>query len=302
MINRRGLGRGLDSLIPSGVEPLPSEVASEIELGVIVPNRFQPRKDFDQDKLIELAESIRQYGVLQPVVLRKAGDRYELVAGERRWRASQIAEKATIPAIVRDLTDQEMTAIALVENLQREDLNAMEEARAYRQLMDEFGLTQEDVAKRLNKSRATIANVVRLLNLPEPIQDYVSRGTLSPGQVRPLLVLPTSELQVEAAEEILAGHMNARESEELSRRLQQKKAKPKASKPKQGEQWLRETESYLTQKLGTRVRIVATGEGKGSVEIEFYSPEDLQRLVEMFDGRAEPSDATMAAGSRSLSV
>lgn len=302
MINRRGLGRGLDSLIPSGVEPLPSEVASEIELDAIVPNRFQPRKDFDQEKLSELADSIRQYGVLQPVVLRKVGDRYELVAGERRWRASQIAERPTIPAIVRDLTDQEMTAIALVENLQREDLNAMEEARAYRQLMDEFGLTQEDVAKRLNKSRATIANVVRLLNLPEPIQDYVSRGTLSPGQVRPLLVLPTSQLQVEAAEEILAGHMNARESEELSRRLQQKKPKPKTVKAKQGEQWLRETESYLTQKLGTRVHIVATGEGKGTVEIEFYSPDDLQRIVEMVDGGSVQAGTSFASSSKVLSV
>lgn len=302
MINRRGLGRGLDSLIPVAEEPQVGENSSEIALDDIVPNRFQPRKEFDQDKLNELAESIRQYGILQPIVLRKTADKYELVAGERRWRASRIAQLTTVPALVRELTDQEMTAIALVENLQREDLNAMEEARAYRQLMDEFGLTQEEVARKLNRSRAAIANSVRLLNLPEPIQDYVSRGTLSPGQVRPLLVLPTSELQVEAAEEIISGHMNAREAEDLSRKLQQRKIRPKAKKEKPAATWLRETEEKLSRRLGTRVHVVAEDEERGTLSIEFYSAEDLQRIIDLIDESSDQQLKSQNSAAKSISV
>ena len=262
------------------------EKLSEINVSEIIPNHFQPRTEFDPDRLSELASSVKLYGVLQPIIVRRQGDGYELVAGERRWRASQMVGLKTIPAVIRDYTDTEMTAVSLVENLQRENLNPIEEAQAYRKLIDEFGFTQDEVSLKIGKSRSFIANVVRLLNLPSVVQQYVSRGTMSPGQARPLLVLTTPELQLEAAEEIVTHALTARDAEELARKWSKKTAgKHKVHAPAViGET---EIEERLTALLGTRVRVVVRGKGSGMIEIEYYSGEELQRIVEKIEGADE---------------
>lgn len=285
-MNRRGLGRGLDALIPGNYDMDRRESLSEVDVADITPNRFQPRTEFDQERLSELAASVKLYGVLQPIVVRRQGERYELVAGERRWRASQMVGLKTIPAVIRDYTDTEMTAVALVENLQRENLNPIEEALAYRKLIDEFGFTQEEVSQKVGKSRSFIANVVRLLNLPVSVQAYVSRGTMSPGQARPLLVLATAELQLEAAEEIVTHSLTARDAEELARKW----SKKPAGKDKGGAQKLAgetEIEERLSLFLGTRVRIMSGAKAGGTIVIEYFSGEELQRIVEKVEGAEE---------------
>lgn len=212
----RGLGRGLEALIPTMSE---QEVVKELLITDIVANKYQPRNEFNEEALEELAESINQYGLLQPVIVRKVLNGYELIAGERRWRAAQKNGAKTIPAIVREYSDIETTEIALIENLQRENLNAIEEAGAYQRLVNEFGLTQEELAKKIGRSRSHIANFIRLLNLPEIVQEYVSRGTLTMGQVRPLLTLESEDLQIEAAEYIIAEDLSARDAEKLVKKL-----------------------------------------------------------------------------------
>ena len=286
-MNKRGLGRGLDALLPGNGIQNNGEDNYEIPVHEISPNRFQPRKDFDPERLAELVESVKLYGVLQPVVVRRLDSGYELVAGERRWRASQIAGLVNIPAVVRNYSDTEMTAVALVENLQRENLNPIEEAHAYRRLIDEFGFTQDEVSQKVGKSRPFIANAVRLLNLPPAIQEYVSRGTMSPGQARPLLVLETAEMQVEAAAEIVTNSLTAREAEELSRKMSRRNL----TKPKKKNNSQDVDEQNLEERLGgvlaTKVRIRSQGAGRGLIEIEYYSAEELLRIVEKIDGAPE---------------
>jgi ParB family chromosome partitioning protein len=284
-MTKRGLGRGIDALI-TPVAPSDSDSTTEISVKDIVPNKFQPRRVFDDEALGELSQSIRQYGVLQPIVVRKTMTGFELVAGERRWRAAQMAGLHTIPAVVRDYTDGEMTEIALIENLQRENLNPIEEALAYRQLMEQFGLTQEEVARKIGRSRSMIANVVRMLNLHPQIQDHVSRGTLTMGQARPLLGLEDYELQIEAATTIIEEDLSARDAEELVRRLIKA---PKVKKPKKNPQpeiFLAEAEDRLKMALGTQVRI-KPGKLKSRIEIEYYSADDLERIIEILSAERQ---------------
>ena len=284
-MNKRGLGRGLDALLSGDYPADHLENVNEVAVADIVPNRFQPRKEFDPDRLAELAESVKLYGVLQPVVVRRRDQGYELVAGERRWRASQIAGLKVIPALVRDYTDTEMTAVALVENLQRENLNPMEEAIAYRQLIDEFGFTQEEVSRKIGKSRSVIANSVRLINLPTVVQEYVSRGTMTPGQARPLLVLPTLELQEEAAAKILTQALTARDAEELVRQWGKKTvAKPKMEKKESLASTGKVVGEHLSALLGTRVLVTERVAGSGIITIEYYSAEELQRILDYIEG------------------
>jgi len=284
-MNKRGLGRGLDALLSGDYPADHLENVNEVAIADIVPNRFQPRKEFDPDRLTELAESVKLYGVLQPVVVRRRDQGYELVAGERRWRASQIAGLKVIPALVRDYTDTEMTAVALVENLQRENLNPMEEAIAYRQLIDEFGFTQEEVSRKIGKSRSFIANSVRLINLPTVVQEYVSRGTMTPGQARPLLVLPTLELQAEAAAKIMAQALTARDAEELVRQWGKRTvAKPKTEKKEGLANGGKAVEEHLSSLLGTRVLVTERVAGRGTITIEYYSAEELQRILDYIEG------------------
>jgi ParB family transcriptional regulator, chromosome partitioning protein len=284
-MNKHGLGRGIEALIPLSTDEH-RESIPEIDIVKIVANPFQPRRVFDEEALSELALSIKQYGVLQPVVVRQTLSGYELVAGERRWRAAQLAGLHVIPAIVKDYTDGEMTEIALIENLQRENLNPIEEGQAYRRLMHEFGLTQEEVSQKIGRSRSLIANMVRLLNLPEEIRDHVSRGTISMGQARPLLTLENTELQLKALEMIIENDLSARDVEELvkklalNHKLPEQIAKQKEEQ-EQKEYFFIEVEDKLKLLLGTQVKI-KPGKLKSKIEIEYYSPDDLERLLELF--------------------
>ena len=276
----RGLGRGLEALIPTMSE---QEVVKELLITDIVANKYQPRNEFNEEALEELAESINQYGLLQPVIVRKVLNGYELIAGERRWRAAQKNGAKTIPAIVREYSDIETTEIALIENLQRENLNAIEEAGAYQRLVNEFGLTQEELAKKIGRSRSHIANFIRLLNLPEIVQEYVSRGTLTMGQVRPLLTLESEDLQIEAAEYIIAEDLSARDAEKLVKKLMKD---PQVLQEELEEEeykediFVVEAEDVLKMALGTKVKI-KPGKKKSKIEIEFSSADDLEGLVEV---------------------
>lgn len=291
-MSKRGLGRGLGAFFEAGEGESPTAIA----VGEIVPNKFQPRRVFDPEALDELAQSIKQHGVIQPVLVRKVAGGYELVAGERRWRAAQQAGLAAIPAVVRDYDDGQMTEIALIENLQRENLNPIEEAAAYRRLMEEFSLTQEEVARRIGRSRSLIANTVRLLNLPAAVQEHVSRGTLSMGQARPLLGLEDADLQLEAAESIIAEDLSARDAEELVRRLlSTPRTRPVRKQPEKREFFLAEAEERLKMVLGTQVRIKA-GKLKSKIEIEFYSADDLERIIETLTIQQQAA-ATRTRGS-----
>ena len=292
-MSKRGLGRGLDALFaaPDAAQPVAdtNEPVNELAIKDITPNLHQPRRDFDEEALAELAQSIKQHGVIQPVVVRKTLSGYELVAGERRWRASQIAGLKIIPAVVREYSDAEMMEIALIENLQRRDLNAIEEAMAFRSLMEEFGLTQEEVAQRIGRSRSMIANTVRLLKLHPEVQNFVSRGTLNMGQARPLLALENPELQLEAANQIMEEDLSARDAEELVRRLAARRpvkpAEPKQEIPEE-QFFMNEFEDRLKILLGTQVKI-KPGKLKSKIEIEYYSNEDLERIMEMLSAREE---------------
>jgi ParB family chromosome partitioning protein len=284
-MNKRGLGRGLDALLAVGHEVDRGENLTLVPVEEISSNPYQPRCAFDEERLAELADSIKMYGVLQPIVVRRYNDGYQLVTGERRWRASQLAGLRVVPAVVRDYSDTEMTAVALVENLQRENLNPIEEAIAYRRLIDEFGYTQEEVSRKVGKSRPFIANTVRLLNLPTAVQEYVSRGTMTPGQVRPLLVLPTPQMQIEAANEVVNRALTARGAEELARNWNAKKTRRIARRdrhaPSKAE--MRELSERLSRTLGAKVQVVEREGGGGTITIDCYSEEELQGVVEMFE-------------------
>lgn len=276
-MNKHGLGRGLDALIPTEQEGI--ETIQEINIDEIVVNNKQPRKDFDEEKLEELAASMEQHGVLQPVILRKVGRGYELVAGERRWRAAAKAGIKKIPAVVKELSDGDVLEIALIENLQREDLNPIEEASAYKQLMDEFGLTQEELAKRVGKSRSQIANTLRLLNLEEEILKFIFEGKLTAGHARALLSIEDKKLRYGLAKKISNEGLSVRQAEQLAQNLLQKKEK-KSSRQTTINPIMSDIAEKLQQSLGTKVRIRGS-EKRGKIEIEFYSSEELERILEV---------------------
>lgn len=279
-MQRKGLGRGLQALLPEVTE---SDTVTSLPLRDIEPNRFQPRKHFDPEKLSELVESIREHGVVQPVIVRTTGRGYELVAGERRWRAAQMAGLETIPAVVREYTDGETMEIALVENLQREDLNPMEEAAAYRKLMEEFGLTQEMLGIRIGKSRPQIANTLRLLNLPARIQALISEGRLSMGHAKVLLGLEDEALQEKAAREIVGHDLSVRAAEQLAEKWRRGGRSARAGR-RSPDSAIASLEEELRMALGTRVTIRPISKNKGRIEIEYYSHEDLQRILEVITG------------------
>ena len=290
--NPQGSGRIQQAAIEDdeASDVIPKEMngiaVQQIPLHEIQANRYQPRHEFDESALEELKESIVQHGVLQPILVRQlpAGKGYELVAGERRFRASRLAGLETVPALVRPLSDAASTEIALIENLQREDLNAIEEANAYRNLLQNFGLTQEALAERVGRSRSHITNMMRLLKLDVHVQEYLANGSLSMGQARPLVVLTNAALQREAADIIMARECSARQAEELVKRLQknaEEKAEAKeAESPGETEKiFLREAEDKLKMFFGTQVRIRLQGK-KNRIEIDFSSEEDLNRILD----------------------
>lgn len=274
-MGRQALGRGLEALIPLGKEG-PGIV--EIPLTEIRPSPYQPRKRFDDKRLEELTASIRAQGVLSPVIVRQAPDGYELVAGERRVRAAERAGLERIPAVIRDASNTEMLEVALIENLQREDLNPIEEAEVYRRLIEEFGMTQEAVAGRVGKDRASIANAVRLLRLPPKLQEDLIEGVLSAGHGRALLTLENRDLQLKAREAIVRRDLSVRATELLVKQLKAQPAARGRILRRQAPE-LTDAEERLRRALATKVQIIRSG-GRGRIEIEFYSDEDLDRLIE----------------------
>lgn len=279
---KRGLGRGLEALIPSlGLEE--SGAIKEISVDDIIPNPYQPRRHLDQEALEELAQSIREHGLIQPLIVTKDEEsgKYQLIAGERRWRAARMAGFSTVPVIVKEVSPREMLELALVENIQRADLNPLEEAEAYRFLMEEFGLTQEEVAKRVGKSRVAVANTVRLLRLPSEVKKSLAEGLISEGHARALLALPSSELQIKAMEKILKRGLNVRQTEELVRKLQE----PGRPLRREAAPEIRELEEKLRENLGTKVQLTKGRKG-GRLIIFFYSDEDLQFICERLMGNS----------------
>lgn len=279
---RQALGRGLDALIPGGDRPPRGDTVRHVPIDQIVPNPRQPRTILDPDKLAELAASIAVHGLIQPLVVTESVEGYVLIAGERRWRASKAAGLEQVPVVVKETTPQDMLELALIENIQRADLNPLEEAHAYRQLIDEFGLTQESVAGRVGKARSTVANLVRLLSLPDNIQAAVNDGRLSGAHARALLPLPTPEAQTAAMNQILKLDLSVRQTEAMvAGLLADKRPEPRPRRQLPPE--LAELQGRFEQALGTRVNIEPGSKG-GRVVIHYYSDDDLDALFDSIVG------------------
>lgn len=272
-----GLGRGLDSLFAdNSVEEINSSV-NKLRIMEIEPNHNQPRKDFDEKALSELAESIEQHGVLQPLVVRPlANGSYQLVAGERRWRAARIAGLTEVPVVIKELTDEEVIEIAMIENLQREDLNPLEEALGYRYMMDELKITQEQAAEKVGKSRPAVANTLRLLKLPNEVQEMVKNNLISPGHARALLGFDSDDMILQTAKMIIKEDLSVRDVETL---VKKSKKVPKASKKQIRDKFFSEVELALVENLGRKVKIKEAKQDAGVLEIEFFDKDDLESLA-----------------------
>jgi len=273
------LGKGLDAFFPE-IKETNDEQIQEINIDECRPNPYQPRQTFPADSIEELKESILEYGIIQPLIVRKSIKGYEIVVGERRFRAAKEAELTTIPAVIKDLTDERMMELALLENLQREDLTPIEEAQAYKNLMNELNITQEELSKRLGKSRSHIANMVRLLALPKQAIAYINNGELSMGHGRALLGLKDQNLLPSIVKKINKEKINVRQVEQLIHKLNKKQVKKK-EKPKK-DVFIQERETVLRERLGTGVHI-RRGKRKGKIEIEFYTDDDLERIIQLLE-------------------
>ena len=279
---RPALGRGLSALIPDApAAPAAAERTLDVDIDLLRPNRAQPRAGIDDARIDELARSIKSNGVIQPIVVRKADTGYEIIAGERRWRASQRAGLLKVPVVVRDVPDERLLAVALIENVQREDLNPIEEAQAYRRLADEYNLTQDQIAESVGKDRSSIANFMRLLKLPREIRENVGAGSLSMGHARALLALPDENAQLRISREVVSRNLSVRETESIVKKGTES-AKPREVPEK--DVHARAAEDKLRFALGTRVRIIRKGKG-GRIEVDFTSEQELQRLYEQLTGR-----------------
>lgn len=277
---KRGLGRGLEALFDETPQVQETEEITEISLDEIRPNPYQPRKTFDNKSLKELSESIKENGVFQPIIIRKSVNGYEIIAGERRFRASKLAKKKTIPAIIRDFDEAQMMEVAVLENLQREDLTPLEEAQAYEMLQKNLGLTQAEVSKRLGKSRPYIANYLRLLTLPQKTKRLLQRGELSMGQARTLLGLKDKDSIDDLARKVVKNGITVRQLESLVAKLNEKEKKPKKKSIKKSA-FIRATESQLTDKFGTSVNITEGKKGNGHLAIDFASTDELNRILDL---------------------
>ncbi|WP_239615405.1 ParB/RepB/Spo0J family partition protein [Cohnella mopanensis] len=278
------LGKGLDALITS-LSIKEDDKVVEIPLPQLRPNPYQPRKTFEEEAIKELAESIREHGVIQPIVVRQALKGFEIIAGERRFRASQLLGNATIPAVVRAYNDQQVMEIALIENVQREDLNSLEVAVAYQAIMNQFKLTQEELSLKVGKSRSHIANFLRLLSLPDEIKDYVSRGTLSMGHARALAGIKDESLKRQLAKQTVAGEWSVRELEEAVQNTETKVNVKAKTKAKKRDPFLEEIEETLREKFQTTVRI-KPNKDKGRIELSYFGKSDLERLLELLKAMA----------------
>lgn len=275
-MSKKRLGKGLEALIPSGQT---GEEASHIPLEQIESNPFQPRDDYSEESLAELAESVEQHGIIQPLIVRKKDKKkFQIVAGERRWRAAEKVGLKTVPVIIRDFADRQMMEVALIENLQREDLNPMEEARALENLIGEFDMTQEEVARTLGKSRASIANSLRLLKLDPEVQENVSRETISMGHARALLSLPSAESQREVARIVVREGYNVRQTEKLVARWQEKTPRRVMKAPSFKNEQIKKLEEDIKESLGLKVAIRPRGPEKGTVNLEYRSLQELEKI------------------------
>ncbi|GFI26305.1 stage 0 sporulation protein J [Lachnospiraceae bacterium] len=281
----KGLGKGIgiDSLIPP--EKAKSKDAVMIDIQKVEPNREQPRKNFDEDSLLELSDSIKQFGILQPLLVQDKNDYYEIIAGERRWRAAKLADLKEVPVIVKKLTDQEIVEISLIENIQREDLNPIEEAIAYKRLLDEFHLKQDEVAERVSKSRTAVTNSMRLLKLSDQVQQMVIDDLLTTGHARALLGIEDKDKQYALAQKIFDEKLSVRETEKLVKKMQnEKKETPAKETPIDPKMDIiyQDLEEKMKDIMGTKVSIRRKDAKKGTIEIEYYSPEELDRIMDLF--------------------
>lgn len=302
-VKKGGLGKGLDSLIQSSTsrpkaapktevkekiiekvveKVVEKPVEQKIKLSLIEPNREQPRKKFDEEALQELSDSIKQYGIIQPLVVKKNADYYEIIAGERRWRAAKMAGLKEVPVIIKEYTDQEIVEISLIENIQRENLNPIEEAIAYKRLLDEFHLKQEEVAKRVAKSRTTVTNSLRLLKLDEKVQQMVIEEKLTSGHVRALLAIEDKNAQYDIAKKVYDEKLNVRDTEKLVKLVLSPKA-PKVKKKLTHEEIYHDMEERMKEIFGSKVSIQRKSEHKGKIEIEYYSDEELERILDVMN-------------------
>ena len=291
MATARGLGKGLDTLIPTGKVEVKSKKSTEksnevkeptttVKITMVEPNREQPRKNFDQDALEELADSIKQYGLIQPIVVQDRKTYYEIIAGERRWRAAKIAGLKEVPVIIKNYTEQEIVEISLIENIQRENLNPIEEAMAYKRLLNEFNLKQDDVAERVSKSRTAVTNSMRLLKLCDEVQQMIIDEMITTGHARALISVEDPEQQYILAQKIFDEKLSVRDVEKLVKDLGKTKKEKKAKeKDKALEVIYQEIEQKLKDKVGTKVSITSKGDGAGKLEIEFYNHDDLERII-----------------------
>ena len=293
-VKSKGLGRGLDSLIPekknsstkksekpdSGEENVSKSGELMMKINMVEPNRDQPRKNFEEDALLELADSIKQMGVLQPLLVRKRKDYYEIIAGERRWRAAKIAGLKEVPVIIKDYTEQEIVEIGLIENIQRENLNPIEEAMAYKKLLEEFHLKQDEVAERVSKSRTAVTNSMRLLKLNEKVQQMIIDDMITTGHARALLAIDDQEQQYVLANKIFDEKLSVRETEKLIKEIKNPK-KPKVKKPVENSFLYDDLANKMKEVMGTKVSISSKGNGKGKIEIEYYSDKELERMFDM---------------------
>ncbi len=294
-VKKKGLGKGLDSLIPDnrGAKsteselPLKKEMESEsssgelmLKINQVEPNREQPRKKFEEDGLLELADSIKQFGILQPLLVKRKKDYYEIIAGERRWRAAKIAGVKEVPVIIKEYSDQEIVEIGLIENIQRENLNPIEEAMAFKRLLEEFNLRQDEVAERVSKSRTAVTNSMRLLKLSDKVQQMIIDDMISTGHARALLAIDNKEQQYILANKIFDEKLSVRETEKLIKDLKNPK-KPKEKKEKENPFIYKDIEEKMKEVMGTKVNISSKGNGKGKIEIEYYSDKELERMFDM---------------------
>ena len=280
----RGLGKGLDALIPAGDKKITKEENTKgaetvVKITKVEPNRSQPRKNFDEDALQELADSIKQFGLLQPILVQDKGEYYEIIAGERRWRAAKLAGLKEVPVIIRNYSSQEIVEISLIENIQREDLNPIEEAQAYKRLLTEFNLKQDEVAEKVSKSRAAITNSLRLLKLDSRVQEMVMEGKLSNGHARTIIGIEDGDKQYMIAQKIFDEKLSVREVEKLMRDLD-KPEKPVKQAP-ENDFIYRDLEDKFSKILGSQVAIKNKNNNKGKIEIEYYSQAELERIYEM---------------------
>ena len=294
-VKSKGLGRGLDTLIPekksikssqksetskSAEKQEPQNGELMMKINMVEPNRDQPRKNFEEDALLELADSIKQMGVLQPLLVRKRNDYYEIIAGERRWRAAKIAGLKEVPVIIKDYTEQEIVEIGLIENIQRENLNPIEEAMAYKKLLEEFHLKQDEVAERVSKSRTAVTNSMRLLKLNEKVQQIIIDDMITTGHARALLAIDDQEQQYILANKIFDEKLSVRETEKLIKDIKNPK-KPKIKKPVENAFLYDDLANKRKEVMGTKVNISTKGNGKGKIEIEYYSDKELERMFDM---------------------